>query len=240
MRTMRKMTANPAREMMMPGGTIGRGRANGLMFTNPVNINVYLAGRDSTGFRTWRAADCGACGYGRDPIWSKCEKRWNLVATFVRMTRPAMLATRESRPGPTRQDRCERLLPRPRGPVEVHLFAGEFPRLWVPREVDEHHQSDRLSGRRHAGPFGLVRADHLGDFEHPLRADHDVLQVELHVGECPEERRVKRPRPVVALPALAGRDDLVDAVFAQRVDQPLQIASVLGDRVFDPQPPDAL
>src|SRR5262245_32915210 len=47
--------------------------------------NVYFACRDSTSFGMSRRSDCGAWGYGMDDIWTKCEKRWNLVGMDLRM-----------------------------------------------------------------------------------------------------------------------------------------------------------
>ena len=64
-----------------------------------------------------------------------------------------------------------------------------------------------------------------------LRADHDVGQVEADVGERGQELGVEARRALVALPAVAGLHELVDAVRRQRRDEARQVARVLGDRV---------
>src|SRR5262245_10202548 len=156
MRKMRKMPANTRAEMMMPGGTIGRRRANGRMFTYPVNINVYLAGRDSTDFRTWHGAGCGAWGYDRVVVWSKCEKRLNLVATFVRMTRWATSRPRNrERGGDSRSQRPPTFVPlwpaSSSGPAfrQADRFAaGEF--HFAVHAVEAGHLQQFRGGTDHA------------------------------------------------------------------------------------------
>src|SRR2546423_456098 len=66
---------------------------------------------------------------------------------------------------------------------------------------------------------------------HALRADHDVRQVEADVGERGQELGVEPRGALVALPAVARLNELVDAVGRERRDQPGQAARVLGDRV---------
>src|SRR6185436_20466955 len=76
------------------------------------------------------------------------------------------------------------------------------------------------------------------DLEDALRPDDDVAQREPVVRKGREQLRIEPPRAVVALPALARRDDLVDARRTQRREQPIDVAAVLGDRVADPEPLD--
>ena len=96
-------------------------------------------------------------------------------------------------------------------------------------------QRDGEAGRRDAGPWTGVGAGQGGDLERALRPDDDLREGERVVREGPEQLRVERARAVVALPALTGRDDLVDAVGRERRDEPVDVAGVLGDRVADPQ-----
>ena len=60
----------------------------------------------------------------------------------------------------------------------------------------------------------------------------------MHVGEGREEFGVEAPGAFVTLPSVPGWYELVDAVLGQRVDQPLEITSVLGLRMGDPQAAD--
>jgi hypothetical protein len=62
-----------------------------------------------------------------------------------------------------------------------------------------------------------------------------VRQVELDVGEGAQELGVEARGAFVAFPAVAGLDQLVDALLGQRRDQPGQVAFVLGDRVLLPE-----
>ena len=62
-----------------------------------------------------------------------------------------------------------------------------------------------------------------------------VRQVELHVRERAEERRVGLARPVVARPPLAARDDFINAVRGQRGDEAIQVAVILSLGVVDPK-----
>ena len=63
----------------------------------------------------------------------------------------------------------------------------------------------RFARRRRAVPRTDLRAGHLRRFEHALRADDDVRQVELHVRERAEERRVELTRPPRGATCKAGR-----------------------------------
>ena len=76
-----------------------------------------------------------------------------------------------------------------------------------------------------------VRRRDVGLLADALRPDHDVGQVEADVGERGQQLRVEPRRALVALPAVAGLDELVDAVGRERRDEPGQVARVLGDRV---------
>ena len=76
-----------------------------------------------------------------------------------------------------------------------------------------------------AGPRPQVGAGQRRDLERALRPDDDLGQGERVVRERREQLRVEGPGAVVALPALAGRDDLVDAVRRQRRDQPVDVAA---------------
>src|SRR5947199_402311 len=59
----------------------------------------------------------------------------------------------------------------------------------------------------------------------------DVREVEADVGERGQELGVEARRAVVSFPAMAGLDELVDAVRSQGRDEPGEVARVLGDRV---------
>src|SRR5439155_24522529 len=71
-----------------------------------------------------------------------------------------------------------------------------------------------------------------------LRTDDDVLEVEPHVRKGVKEARIEGARAGVPFPALAGGDDLVDAVLGQRGDEAVEVAAILGLRVRDPKTPD--
>ncbi len=96
---------------------------------------------------------------------------------------------------------------------------------------------DPAPRRRVLEPVPLVRRRQPRLLAYALRPDHDVGQLEAHVRKRAQERAVEGPRPVVPLPAVAGRHDLVHAVGRQRGDQPLQVPPVLGQRVRLPQIP---
>src|SRR5262249_17859594 len=71
--------------------------------------------------------------------------------------------------------------------------------------------------------------------EHALRPDHDLRELEPVVRKRGEQLGVEGARPIVPGPALAGRDDLVDAIRGERRDQAVDVPAVLGDRVPGPQ-----
>jgi hypothetical protein len=73
-----------------------------------------------------------------------------------------------------------------------------------------------------------VRAGQSRFLAHPLRPDHDGLELEAHVREGAQERSVERARAVMALPPLAGDDSYVQSGSGSR--PVLQVAPVLGDR----------
>ena len=108
----------------------------------------------------------------------------------------------------------------------------------VPGEEDEDREGDRQAARWGAGPRSLVRAGQGGDLEHALRAHDDLGQREPVVRERGEQLGVEPPGPFVARPALAGRDDLVDAIGRERRDEPFDVAPILGDGVAHPEPLD--
>lgn len=64
-----------------------------------------------------------------------------------------------------------------------------------------------------------------------LRTDHDVREIELHVRKCAKKRGVELLRAGVALPAVAGRHDLIHTVRRQGRQEPGDVARVLGQRV---------
>ena len=95
--------------------------------------------------------------------------------------------------------------------------------------------AEPLAGRFDAEPLGLVRSGDVGLLADALGADHDVGQLEVDVGEAAEQARVEARRALVSFPAVAGLDELVDAVSGQRREQPREVALVLGDRVALPE-----
>src|SRR5438034_4818823 len=122
-----------------------------------------------------------------------------------------------------------------RQPRRVDPLAAEEPLVRVPRKEDHDLPAEAFARGREAEPIGDVRAGHLGLLTDSLRADDDVRQVEVDVREGGEQLRVEARRAVVALPAVAGLDELVDAVVGQRRDQAREVAAVLGDRVLLPE-----
>ncbi len=131
--------------------------------------------------------------------------------------------------------RLERLLTAQRTPVEPDPLPAEPFRGGVPRKQDEDLEGDRQTRRRRAGPRPEIRPGQRRHLEHSLRPHDDLSEGERVVGERREQLAVERAGPGVALPALAGRDDLVDAVRGQGRDEPIDVAPVLGDRVADPE-----
>jgi cobalt-zinc-cadmium efflux system protein len=119
--------------------------------------------------------------------------------------------------------------------MDVHLLATEEVPLAVPREEDHNPEIDPLAARLPVQPALLVCGGHLRLLDDALRADDDVGEVEVDVGEGGEESGVEARRAVVSLPALWGADDLVDAVVGQRGKQAGDVTVVLGDRVLLPE-----
>ena len=115
--------------------------------------------------------------------------------------------------------------------VEVDALPGEQPGPEIPGEMDEDPQPDRQARRCDARPRPQVRAGQGRDLDDALGPDDDVGESEPVVGEGGEELTVELPGAGVTLPALARRDDLVDAVGGQGGDEPVDVAGVLGDRV---------
>ena len=60
----------------------------------------------------------------------------------------------------------------------------------------------------------------------------------MDIGEGGEEFGVEAAGALVALPAVPGTHEVVDAVLGERVDQALEITSVLGLGMGDPQAAD--
>src|SRR6266545_721314 len=125
-------------------------------------------------------------------------------------------------------------------PVVVDALAAELAYAGIPGEMDHDQRADFTTSRLNAAPRTAVRAGHTRDLDDALRPDHDVLQIELHVRECAQERHIEIAGAGMALPALAGRHDLIGAVVGERVDQALEVATILSARVLDPQSPNRL
>src|SRR6266487_2942013 len=121
------------------------------------------------------------------------------------------------------------------GPVDVDLLAFEETPLRIPRKEDDDAERHSFARRRVTDPLRFESACHARLLADALRADDDVRQVEVNVGECGQQLQVEARRSVVALPAVAGLHELVDAVLGQRRDQSRKVAVVLRDRVSLPQ-----
>ena len=128
-------------------------------------------------------------------------------------------------------------LTRERAGVVVDVLSGEPIRTGIPGEVDDDVEFSLPPGRSLTLPRAALRAAHGRDLDHTLRADDDVLEVEPHVRKGAKEARIEGARAGVPFPALAGGDDLVDAVLGQRGDEPVEVAAILGLRVRDPETP---
>src|SRR5512132_493790 len=124
--------------------------------------------------------------------------------------------------------------------VGVHHLALEQARARVPGEEDRVPPLEWLPRRLVLEPAPAMRGRHPCLLTDSLRADHDVVEVEVDVGEGGQKFGVEARRAVVTLPARAGAGDLVDAVLGQRRDQAGEVAFVLCDRVPFPQLPDLL
>src|SRR5215207_9608420 len=119
--------------------------------------------------------------------------------------------------------------------MDVNLLAAEEAPLAVPGEEDHDPELDPLAARLPVQPALFVCGGHLRLLDDALRADDDVGEVEVDVGEGGEEPGVEARRAVVSLPALRCADDLVDTVVRQRGKQTGDVTVVLGDRVLLPQ-----
>ncbi len=102
--------------------------------------------------------------------------------------------------------------------IDPDFLTEKLPGRRVPRKENEHVRAHCFARRRRSIPRTELCAGHLRRFEHALRADDDLHQVELHVRERAEERRVELARPLVAIPALAGGNDFISAVRGQGGD----------------------
>ena len=119
--------------------------------------------------------------------------------------------------------------------IGVHHLAFELPRLRIPGEEDRVAPLETLPCRLVLEPAGLMSGRHARLLAHALRADDDVLEIEVDVRKRREELGVEARCAFVTLPARAGSHDLVDAVLRQGRDEPRQVAVVLGDRVRLPE-----
>src|SRR5205809_2857571 len=80
--------------------------------------------------------------------------------------------------------------------IHVNLLTGKFCGCGIPGEENDDGGANSFSGSLEACPRSKVRPRHLRHFEHALRTDHDVRQVEFHVWERAEERRIEQARAV--------------------------------------------
>ena len=64
-----------------------------------------------------------------------------------------------------------------------------------------------------------------------MRADDDVGQREGVIRERLEQLAIERAGALVRSPALAGRDDLLDAVRCQGGDKCIDVATILGEEI---------
>src|SRR3954464_8371472 len=126
-----------------------------------------------------------------------------------------------------------------RSAVEPDALPGEPLSRRIPGEEDQHLERDSQTRWRDSRPWPRVRARQRRHLERALRPDDDLGQCERIVGKRPEQLLVEGPSSIPALPALAGRDDLIDAVLGERRDEPVDVTRVLGDGVTDPQSLDA-
>src|SRR5204862_1576591 len=130
------------------------------------------------------------------------RRRWELAAR--ESSRPLRPRRAAGSLRPARSDR-ERQAGR------VDALAEKQAALAVPREEDRDLPLEPLGARRDPEPLRLVRAAHIGFLADALRPDHDVAQLEVDVRECAEQAAVEARGTFVALPAMAGLDELVDA-----------------------------
>src|SRR5437588_3720869 len=122
-----------------------------------------------------------------------------------------------------------------RAKIGVHLLASEESLVGIPREEDGHAELDRLAGRGVLQPIRLVSGRHVGFLADALRADDDVDEVEVDVGESAEQACVEARRALVSLPAVVAAGDLVDAVVRERGEEAGDVALFLGLRMALPE-----
>src|SRR3954454_4324302 len=99
--------------------------------------------------------------------------------------------------------------------VEPDALSAEPLGGGIPREEDQHLERDREPRRRHSCPTPGVRARQRRDLERALRPDDDLGQRERVVGKRGEQLLIERSSSGAALPTLAGRHDLIDAVLGE-------------------------
>src|SRR5512142_2195254 len=114
---------------------------------------------------------------------------------------------------------------------DVDLLAAEEAHLWIPGKPDHDLPLERVPCGRGAEPRRTLRGRDVRLLTYALRPDHDVGQVEPDIREGREQLGVEAACAVVALPAVAGLDELIDAVRRERGDQAVEVACVLGQRV---------
>src|SRR5882724_10104157 len=124
--------------------------------------------------------------------------------------------------------------------IDPDFLTGKLPGRRVPRKENEHVRAHWFARRRRSVPRAELCAGQLRRFEHALRTDDDLREVELHVRERAEERRVEMARPLVALPPLAGRDDFINTVRGQCGDKAIEVAAILSLGVVNPKAADGL
>src|SRR6267154_1679622 len=117
--------------------------------------------------------------------------------------------------------------------IEINPFAGEAP---VPdREEDDDALAQLVPAGLDAEEWALHAAEDLRLFDDAVVSVDAVEQGQLHVRDPAPEAAVEFPNLVFATPAPPEWDDLVLAVFVQSGDQPLELATIFGARVLDPE-----
>src|SRR2546428_8631727 len=91
--------------------------------------------------------------------------------------------------------------------VVVDALAAESFGAGIPGEVDHDVELRGASGRGLTLPRSALRAAHRRDLDDALRTDHDVLEVEAHVGKGAQEAHIEGARAGVTFPARARRGD---------------------------------
>ena len=105
----------------------------------------------------------------------------------------------------------------------------------VPGKEDDDAELDVLAGRLVVEPVGLVGCGDVCFLADALRADHDVGELKVDVGERAEQAAVEPSCPFVSVPDVLGADDLVDAVVGEGREEASDVPLVLGDRVPLPE-----